>query len=447
MSAEQLAFTAPPHNLDAERAVLGGIMTNNIGLHQVGHLKDEHFYEPVHGRIFAAMRRLIDAGGIADPVTLIVEFERDATLREIPARDYLAAIARSAESLIEIAAYAEHLIELAGKRALAELARDAQAMAMDGAAELSLAEQLGRVRSTIDLIDQDGTLRPAWKSMDALLGQLTGRLAAGTEVAWSTSLPTLDQSLGGGLAPATMMGIQARMGVGKTMLLGTIAMSLTAQDVPWLFICCEMGAERILERMVASETGCNSSRFRQRLDPDDCDAKITSFRARYGHTRGYWAYQPGLSFDRLRSIAEQAAHKLAIRVLLLDYLQLITGAAKGQTKAEFFFEVAQWLAAFSGQHDAAVVLSAQTNRAGDVYGSDGLAMACDWLGALQEAEITDRMTDDQLLWVEVVKNRDGAAGNLGSPDSPAFRIDKIGPRIREVGDHTRSRLPPVDVVI
>ena len=92
-------FRTQPHNIEAEQALLGAILINNEAYHRVAeYLRPEHFYEPVHGRIYATIVRLIERGRLADPITLKVAFEDDESLRDLDGAQYVARLARAAES-------------------------------------------------------------------------------------------------------------------------------------------------------------------------------------------------------------------------------------------------------------------------------------------------------------------------------------------------------------
>ena len=83
-------FRVQPHNIEAEQALLGAILVNNDAYHRVGEfLRAEHFFEPVHARIFERCAETIGRGQLADPVTLKRLFEEDAALRELDGARYL----------------------------------------------------------------------------------------------------------------------------------------------------------------------------------------------------------------------------------------------------------------------------------------------------------------------------------------------------------------------
>src|SRR5688500_7139296 len=112
-------FRTQPHNIEAEQALLGAILINNEAYHRVSeYLRPEHFYEPVHGRIFAAMVRLIERGQLADHLTLKVAFDEDEGLRELDGAQYLARLARAAETIINAGDYGRLLHDLGLKRGL-----------------------------------------------------------------------------------------------------------------------------------------------------------------------------------------------------------------------------------------------------------------------------------------------------------------------------------------
>src|SRR6185295_5636869 len=97
-------YRVPPHNFEAEMALLGAILTNNRAYEKVAEfLTPEHFADKRHARIYTAMRKLIDAGQIADAVTLKGFFESDGSLDEVGGPSYLARLAASVVSVINAA--------------------------------------------------------------------------------------------------------------------------------------------------------------------------------------------------------------------------------------------------------------------------------------------------------------------------------------------------------
>ena len=116
------SFRSPPHNFEAEKALLGAILANNNAFDRItDFLKAEHFADPVHGRIYEALTRLIQRNQIADPVTLRMFFEQDGTLADVGGARYLGELAASMVSIINVGDYGRLIYDLFIKRQLIDL--------------------------------------------------------------------------------------------------------------------------------------------------------------------------------------------------------------------------------------------------------------------------------------------------------------------------------------
>ena len=112
-AARTAGFRTQPHNIEAEQALLGAILINNEAYHRVSDfLRPEHFYEPVHAPHLRGLTRLIEQGRLADHVTLKVAFDEDEALRELDGAQYLARLARAAETIINAGDYGRLLHDL-----------------------------------------------------------------------------------------------------------------------------------------------------------------------------------------------------------------------------------------------------------------------------------------------------------------------------------------------
>src|SRR5271169_2459001 len=115
----------PPYNTDAEQALLGAMLINNAAYLRVSEfLETEHFGNAVHGRIFAAIGKLIERGQIANPVTLKNLFDQDGALTEIGGAQYLLQLANSAVTIINAEAYGRTIHDLHLRRELITIGQD-----------------------------------------------------------------------------------------------------------------------------------------------------------------------------------------------------------------------------------------------------------------------------------------------------------------------------------
>ena len=144
------AYRTPPHNLEAEQALLGAILVNNEACDKVsGFLGPEHFFEPLHARIFEAASTLIRIGKLASPVTLKSHFESDQTLKEIGGTAYLARLAANATTIINAEEYGRTIYELAQRRKLIGVGTDLVNEAFEPDIEDSARDLIERAEQTL----------------------------------------------------------------------------------------------------------------------------------------------------------------------------------------------------------------------------------------------------------------------------------------------------------
>src|SRR5258707_6625549 len=118
-------YRTPPHNAESEQALLGAILGNNSTYHRASEfLQPEHFADSVHGRIFAAITKLIERGQIANPVTLQNLFDQDSALTEIGGAQYLARLAASVVTIINAGDYGRTIHDLYLRRQLIGIGDD-----------------------------------------------------------------------------------------------------------------------------------------------------------------------------------------------------------------------------------------------------------------------------------------------------------------------------------
>ena len=169
-SEQPIAFRQPPHNIDAEQALLGAILVNNEALDRVsGFLKPEHFYDPLHGQIFETIGQLIHLGKQATPITLRTFFENaEAIEPNLTVPQYLGRLAVNATTIINCADYGRTIYDLSVRRQLITVGEDVVNAAfdspVDSSPEKQIQEAIGRVaagRTTVAIAHRLSTLRNA----------------------------------------------------------------------------------------------------------------------------------------------------------------------------------------------------------------------------------------------------------------------------------------------
>src|ERR1700741_1489336 len=148
---------ALPHNVEAEAALLGALMIDNRLAEDIQlKLRPEHFFEPLHGRIYEQILRLLDKNMIASPVTLRPLFEADEEMKELGGPAYLAQLTGSGAAIIGARDFAEQIYDLALLRALVGVGREMVEQALDTSDEVDPKSQIENAESALYRVAEEG---------------------------------------------------------------------------------------------------------------------------------------------------------------------------------------------------------------------------------------------------------------------------------------------------
>lgn len=427
--AEAGAPQGLPVNIEAEQELLGAVLANNEVAYPAvaGFLKVEHFADPRHGRIYAACAKLIDRGQVASPTTLKNYFEQDSTLTDIGGVIYLNRLMSKPFSALYAGDHGRLIADCWMRRQLIA----------------KLEETLERVRDVdIDTTGADVALDLVG-DIERLSGEGASRLLTGREVSESivdnlqrdlpvvsTGFRCLDAMMGGGLFAERAFCIAARKKQGKTMIAGQISGQLSKDGVRHLFVCLESGPGLIAQRAMASAMGRNSLTF---IDRDlRRDSGFVSKAANAAVTLPdacLYLDAPGLTFDRLRREVVNAVLAHKCQGFILDYLQLVQGQRKGQNKAEFLDDLAQWISEICRKRKIWALVLAQMNQEGNTRGGEGVRLAFDFSAELKR----DQNGEGSGAWIQGLDSRWAPLMDAGSDTHPALILNKsVGPRFEEV---------------
>jgi replicative DNA helicase len=376
-------FRTQPHNIEAEQALLGAILINNEAFHRVGeYLRPEHFYEPVHGRIFAAMARLIEGGRLADHVTLKVAFEDDEALRELDGAQYLARLARAAESIVNADDYGRLLHDLALKRGLILVGEEVVNKAYDASLPESGREQIEAAEQRLFTLAQQGEVEGGFRAFPTVLtSAVTMVEAAFHKDSRVTGVPTalidLDDKLGG-LQPSDLVILAGRPSMGKTALAITIAANAAATqaagpDAEDLqgdtyavgVFSLEMSAEQLAMRLLSAQAELSSDDLRRGKLRDMDFKKVVQASQDLAGRPLFIDDTPALSVAALRTRARRLKRRQGLSLLVVDYLQLVRPASSSpQTnRVQEIAEITQGLKAIAKELNIPVLALSQLSRA------------------------------------------------------------------------------------
>lgn len=244
-----------PHNIEAEQALIGAILVNNTCLEIVnGYLKPEHFFEPVHQRIYNACQALNDKGGVADPVRLKPYFDGDEALKEIGGATYLARLAASATTIINANDYAKTIYSLWQGRSIILASECAIAECMDMDIDAPIGETLTRLENDLGRLSGQETGLHTKTFSDAIttaLNEINEAHRDSGVVGITTGLQDLDNMLGG-LISGKLYIAAGRPGMGKSILATSMCLAAAKSGKNVLFMSPEMLTKEIAARFMSN---------------------------------------------------------------------------------------------------------------------------------------------------------------------------------------------------
>lgn len=371
-----------PFNIEAEKALLGALLLENRLLEDIHlQLRDEHFYEPLHGRIFAQVRRLADHNMVANPVTLRPLFETDPAIVELGGVAYLLRLTEDPSVVIAARDCGQQIYDLALLRALVLVGAELVNSATDTSSEVAPMKQIEAAEEALYRVAETGEVSGA--SVDfAGAAKKAVEMAAkamksgGHLSGLTTGLTGLNNKIGG-LHNSDLLVLAGRPAMGKTALATNIAFSTAyrfKQDMqegitatsgaPVAFFSLEMSADQLANRILAEQSQISSESLRM--------GKITQAEfndlARAAENLFdlplFIDDTPALSIAALRTRARRLKRQKKIGLIVVDYLQLLQGTARNasENRVQEISEITRGLKTLAKELDIPVIALSQLSR-------------------------------------------------------------------------------------
>ncbi|MBX9621699.1 MAG: replicative DNA helicase [Alphaproteobacteria bacterium] len=365
----------PPHSVEAEQALLGALLHNNLAFERVAEfLRPEHFSDPTHGRIYEAISQLIVRNHIADPITLKEYFDRDNTLAEVGGGQYLAELAASVISIINTEDYGRKIHDFYLRRQLIDvgegIVNDAHTYDLDIAAtdQIEIAE-----KKLFDLASTGQQERGLETFSSALKQALVSAEVAYKRdshvVGITTGFKKVDECLGG-FHPSDLVIVAGRPSMGKTALTTNFAFNAARAALEKneggavAFFSLEMSAEQLANRILGQESGLSSDLIR-RGDIGKSDfPKLVEVSNRLNSLPFYIDDTPGLSVPALRTRARRLKRQGGLGLIIIDYLQLLSSPGKraAENRVLELSEITRNLKALAKELHVPVIACSQLSR-------------------------------------------------------------------------------------
>ncbi|WP_417345238.1 replicative DNA helicase [Ferrimonas sp.] len=361
----------PPHSIEAEQSVLGGLMLNNDVFDQVAErVVKEDFYSRSHQYIFAAMSLLLEGGHPLDLVTVSEELSRQGELENVGGIPYLSDISRNTPSVANIVAYAEIVRERAVVREMIKVANDIADAGFnpegrDSAALLDLAETrvFKIAESRTNANEGPENIKSILEKTVDKIEQLYSNPHNGV-TGVSSGFSDLDK-MTAGFQPSDLIIVAARPSMGKT----TFAMNLCEaaamnEDHPVLIFSLEMPSEQIMMRMLASLGRVDQTKIRTgQLDDEDWARVSSTMGLMMEQGKMYIDDASGLTPTEVRSRARRIAREHGgLSMIMVDYLQLMQVPALADNRTLEIAEISRSLKALAKELNVPVIALSQLNR-------------------------------------------------------------------------------------
>ena len=371
-----------PSNIEAEAAFLGALLIDNRVLEELRTpIRAEHFFEPLHQRIFDRIIKLVDRNATASPVTLKPYFEADEALAALGGTSYLAQLTADGHGLLAASELAAQIYDLALLRELVSVGRGLVEGALDTSEDVALMEKIAQAEADLFRVAEGATTGSDASSFkDAALTAIKLAEAAmnsgGGLSGKTTGLSSIDRKTAG-LHDSDLIILAGRPGMGKTSLATNIAFNCAEEHLNWqrdggefnygapvAFFSLEMSADQLATRILAEQAEISSESLRSGKLSRDEFQKLSYASQRLAELPLYIDDTPALTIGGLRTRARRLKRRHDIGLIVVDYLQLLQGSGRANdNRVNEISEISRGLKTLAKELAVPVIALSQLSRA------------------------------------------------------------------------------------
>ncbi|MDR1059491.1 MAG: replicative DNA helicase [Treponema sp.] len=429
MAAAEQRDKVPPHNIDAEKAVLGAMLIDvDAVTTAIQYLRPGDFFSPANRWICEAVYLVYEKGHQADLLTVTGELQKTGKVDEAGGLDYVASLSHIVPSSANIEYYAQMVQDCSLRRAMLRVAGDVGIAAYDESADARLLleetqqklfrlydeRQTAGIKSvgqiigeTIKILDQ------VYKSKQAFTG-----IASGFE--------DLDK-LTSGFQPAELIVIGARPGMGKTAIALSMASHISIEKRrPAAFFTLEMSDQALMQRIISSETRISSQDLRTGFFPKSDFPKIWDASGRIYEAPLYIVDLPNMKLMDLKAQARRLRSQQKVEIIFIDYLGLIASENYRIPRHEQVAEISRSLKSLARELNIPIVVLAQLTREAEkekpnlsaIRESGAIEQDADVVMFIHRPRESDKSPEEQskeegqLVNIILAKQRNGPVGTV-----------------------------------
>ncbi len=374
-----------PRNIEAEAAFLGAILIDNRIIEDVSiKLRPDHFFEPVHGRIFDQILRLIDRNMLVTPVTLKPFFDADESMQELGGPGYLVKLTADGAGLLGARDFAQQIYDLALLRELVTVGRTLVDNALDTSEDVDPKGQIEAAESALYKVaegeGETGSMKSFLTASTEAIKNVEKALQSGGSLSGiTTGLDSINAKVGG-LHNSDLIILAGRPGMGKTALVTNIAFNAAqrwqreredgiAEDkgvgAKVAFFSLEMSADQLATRILAEQSGISSELLRMGKISRDDFRELSRASRELQELPLFIDDTPALTIAALRTRARRLQRRHGIGLIIVDYLQLLQGSGRGSNdnRVNEISEISRGLKTLAKELGVPVIALSQLSRA------------------------------------------------------------------------------------
>jgi replicative DNA helicase len=362
----------PPQALDLEQVVLGAMMIDKKGVDEViDILSPLAFYKESHRYIFESVFKLFENSEPIDLLTVSSQLRKDGKLDMVGGDFYLISLTQKVSSSAHIEFHARIILQKFIQRSLIKISNEI------------IEEAYDETKDVFDLLDNaeaklyevtQGNVKKSTETAQSLVIQAKKKIEEISNKEGLSGIPSgftkLDR-LTSGWQPSDLIIVAARPGMGKTALTLTMARNIAVdQNIPVAFFSLEMSSVQLITRLISSETGLSSEKLRtgklEKHEWEQLNVKVKSLEK----APLFIDDTPSLSIFDLRAKARRLASQYGIKMIVIDYLQLMTagGSQKGGNREQEISMISRNLKALAKELNVPVIALSQLSRAVETRG-------------------------------------------------------------------------------
>ncbi len=386
----------PPHSIDAEMAVIGAVLIDNIALSVITEfLTDEAFYKKAHRDIFKGMLNVSEKGEAIDVITLAEELKRLGTYHSIGGPAYLTKIMDSVHTAANAEYYAKAVFDKYLLRRLITISGEITTQALLGATDAR--EVLDGAERLIFEVSERG-IRKTFEPIGKIIKERFENLEQLYENKQPVSgLPTpfdeLD-SYTSGFQNSELVIVAGRPSMGKTSFALNVAQHLGIKEkIPVGIFSLEMSSEQLVMRLLCSEARIDSHRLRMGYIKSSEFAELAIVAGYLSEAPIYIDDSPGITMMELRAKARRLKSEVNVGAIFLDYLQLVTISERFENRQQQISAISRNLKSLAKELEIPVVVLSQLSRAVESRGRDRRPLLSD----LRESGAIEQDADTVLM--------------------------------------------------